>query len=413
MSLESQSNTGSTPLLHLREFHDDEHVIRHQTVPCRHLHREEVRGSKHLPVQLQELCPAHARLPPLRSGVNKVPTQDIPHRHLVDLMPQIRQCTLDPSITRKVKKLEHGFMAWVTRQASPNLQLAYGALHPAYSTLIEGGTGGSERHMDWKTLLAYITGTVDQELLLRNEYLVTENRILRNQLKGRLRLSDGERPALAEIGQKLGKKALAEVAKIVKPDTILGWHRQLMTQKFDGSTQRKAPGRPQIDPELEALVVRMARENRSWGYDRIVGALANLGYTISDQTVGNILKRHGIPPAPERRKTMTWREFIRIHMDMLGATDFFSSEIWPWCRFVIPTLLSFIRPHCRKIHVASLTSYLNAWWMLAWLPWSLDLHASMGSWVGLVKEAMRSRRVLCGEGILRQPLSASIFYDHQ
>ena len=148
--------------------------------------------------------------------------------------------------------------------------------------------------MDWKHLLAYITGTVDQELLLRNAYLVTENRILRNQIKGRVRLSDGERKALAEIGKNLGKQALAEVASIVTPDTILAWHRKLVAQKFDGSQQRKALGRPKIDTELEALVVRMAQENRSWGYDRIVGALANLGYTVSDQTVGNILKRHGI-----------------------------------------------------------------------------------------------------------------------
>jgi putative transposase len=133
--------------------------------------------------------------------------------------------------------------------------------------------------MGWKTLLAYITGTVDQELLLRNEYLATENRILRNQIKGRLRLSDGERKALAVIGQKLGKQALQEVAKLVKPDTILGWHRKLVAQKFDGSQQRKTPGRPTIAQELEALVVRMARENRSWGYDRIVGALANLAQT--------------------------------------------------------------------------------------------------------------------------------------
>ena len=160
--------------------------------------------------------------------------------------------------------------------------------------------------MDWKQLLAYITGTVDQELLLRNEYLVTENRILRHQMKGRLRLSDGERKALAAIGQKLGKQALKEVATIVKPDTILGWHRKLVAQKFDGSPQRKAPGRPMIDPELEALIVRMAQENRSWGYDRIVGALANLGFTVSDQTVGNVLKRHGIAPAPKRKTTTTW-----------------------------------------------------------------------------------------------------------
>src|SRR4249919_2075628 len=105
--------------------------------------------------------------------------------------------------------------------------------------------------MSWKTLLAYITGTVDQELLMRNEYLVTENRILRSQIKGRLRLSDGERKALAEIGQKLGKQALKEVAKIVKPDTILGWHRTRVAQKFDGSQQRQAPGRPKIDKDLE------------------------------------------------------------------------------------------------------------------------------------------------------------------
>jgi len=82
-----------------------------------------------------------------------------------------------------------------------------------------------------------------------------------------------------------------------------------------------------MDQEIEGLVVRMAQEHHSWGYDRMVGALANLDYQISDQTVGNILKRHGIPPAPQRTHTMTWREFIRIHMEMLGATDFFTHEV--------------------------------------------------------------------------------------
>src|SRR6266581_237148 len=177
-------------------------------------------------------------------------------------------------------------------------------------------------------LLAYITGTVDEELLLRNAYLVTEHRILRNQITGRVRLTDGERKTLATIGQQLGKQALKEVATIVKPDTILGWHRRLVAQKCDGSQQRQSPGRPTIDQELEALIVRIARENRSWGYDRIVGALANLGLTVSHQTVGNVLKRHGIPPAPERKTTTTWKEFIRTHMDVLVATDFFTAEVW-------------------------------------------------------------------------------------
>src|SRR5438445_13207738 len=106
--------------------------------------------------------------------------------------------------------------------------------------------------MDCKHLLASITGTVDQELLVRNEYLVTENRMLRNHIKGRVRLSDGERKTLAEIGQKLGKQALAEVATIVTPDTILGWHRKFVAQKCDGSQQRHAPGPPPMSQELEA-----------------------------------------------------------------------------------------------------------------------------------------------------------------
>src|SRR5882672_4098534 len=124
------------------------------------------------------------------------------------------------------------------------------------------GTGCGGEAMDWKQLLAYITGTVDQALLLRNEYLVTENRILRHQITGRVRLTDGERTTLAAIGQKLGKQVLQEMATIVKADTILAWHRKLVAQKFDGSKHRNAPGRPTIDPELEALVVRLVQENR-------------------------------------------------------------------------------------------------------------------------------------------------------
>ena len=181
---------------------------------------------------------------------------------------------------------------------------------------------------------------------------MTENRLLRSQITGRVQLTDSERKTLAAIGQKLGKKALEDVATIVKPDTILGWHRKLVAQKFDGSTQRKAPGRPMIAPELEALIVRMAQENRSWGYDRIVGALANLGLTVSAQTVGNVLKRHGIAPAPERKTTTTWKEFIRTHMDVLVATDFFTAEVWTLGGLVTYYILFFIhlvlQPHLQK-----------------------------------------------------------------
>jgi hypothetical protein len=160
--------------------------------------------------------------------------------------------------------------------------------------------------MEWARILAYISGTMDQELLLRNEYLAAENQILRGQLKGRPKLSDAERAKLGEIGRRLGRKALAAAL----PDTILGWHRRLVARKFDGSKHRN-PGRPRVDRAIEELIVLMAEENRSWGYDRIVGALANLGFEVSDQTVGNVLRRHGVSPAPERKRTTTWQAFIR------------------------------------------------------------------------------------------------------
>jgi putative transposase len=264
--------------------------------------------------------------------------------------------------------------------------------------------------MGWKKLLSYITGSVDQELLLRNEYLVTENRMLRQQIPGRVRLTDAERTTLAEIGKKLGRQALEEVASIVTPDTILTWHRKFVAQKFDGSQQRKPPGRPPIAAELEALVVRMAQENRSWGYDRIAGALQHLGYTISDQTVGNILKRPRIPPAPERKKTTTWKEFIRTHMDVLVATDFFTAEGWTKADLVTYYVLFFIHLASRKVHVAGVTPHPDERWMI-----QIARNVTMADW-GLLssghylihdrdsKYCLAFQRILDDAGITRVPL---------
>ena len=175
--------------------------------------------------------------------------------------------------------------------------------------------------MEFARMLACVTGTVDQELLARNEYLAAENRILKAHLKGRPKLSDVERVTLGEIGHRLGRKVLGNVATVAQPDTILSWYRKLVARKFDGSKARQGPGRPRIKREVEHLIVRMATENRDWGYDRIVGALANLGFEVSDQTVGNVLQRHALPPAPERKHTTTWAEFIRAHLAVLAGTD--------------------------------------------------------------------------------------------
>src|SRR6266478_3008502 len=111
----------------------------------------------------------------------------------------------------------------------------------------------------WARLLAYVTGLVNQQLLLQNEYLAAENCILRAHLPARLRLSDPERSTLAEIGTRLGRAALQQVACVAKPGTILAWYRRLIARKFDGSRFRRGQGRPRIAPELEALIVRFAR----------------------------------------------------------------------------------------------------------------------------------------------------------
>jgi transposase len=158
--------------------------------------------------------------------------------------------------------------------------------------------------MNWKRMLAYVTGSVDEELLARNEYLVTENRILRNQIQGRIRLTDSERISLASVAKRLGRKGLQAVAQIVRPETILAWHRRLIAKKFDGSKHRSPGKGGSMSDEIEELILQFARANRTWGYRGIAGALINLGHEVSHQTVANLLKRHDIGPAPERGRTM-------------------------------------------------------------------------------------------------------------
>jgi len=156
-------------------------------------------------------------------------------------------------------------------------------------------------------------------------------------------------------------------------------------------------------------VLRMARENRSWGYDRIVGALANLGYTLSDQTVGNILKRHGIPPAPQRQKTMPWREFIRIHMDLLLTTDFFT-EVGTWYKLVIYSLLFFI-PFDRLLSVVGMPPLLKKRWMLLSALWSTDGQVSLERWGCLIKERVLSGLLPFGDAVVRPLLGDCESHD--
>src|SRR4029450_12323796 len=219
------------------------------------------------------------------------------------------------------------------------------------------------RLMDWARMLAFVTGTVDQELLARIEYLAAENRILKAQLTGRLQLSDAERVTLGEIGHRLGRNVLAELATVARPDTILAWYRKLVARKFDGSKARRSPRRPRVKRAVEQLIVRMAKENGDWGYDRIVGALANLGYKVCDQTVGNVLQRHGLPPAPERKRTTTWSAFIRAHLALLAGTDFFTAEVLTLHGLVTYYVLFFIHLESRRVDIAGITVRPDELWM--------------------------------------------------
>jgi putative transposase len=106
---------------------------------------------------------------------------------------------------------------------------------------------------------------------------------------------------------------------------------------------------------VEALIVRMAQEDSNWGYDRIAGALANLGHHISDQTIGNILKRHGMAPVPRRSQTTTWKEFIAAHMAVLAGTDFFTVEVLTWRGLATYYVLFFLHLETRRVTLAGIT----------------------------------------------------------
>ena len=305
-------------------------------------------------------------------------------------------------------------------------------------------------------MLATLSGSVDQELLLRNEYLVTENRILKNQIKGRLQLTDPERISLAEIGQRLGRKALKEVAQSVRPETILGWHRKLVAMKFDGSKGRSSVGRAPTAHAIEEMVLKFARKNRSWGYRRIVGGLSNLGHEISHQTVANILKRHSLLPAPDREKRTTWRKFIRTHTEVLAAVDFFAAEVWTSAALITYYVLVFMRVGSRQVCIAGMTHSPDLAWMkqmarnmtmadtgflcgcryllhdrdtkfcttfdgilqavgikaLTLSPRSLNLNAHCERWIRSVKTELLSKIILFGESSLRHCLENYVNHFH-
>ena len=216
-----------------------------------------------------------------------------------------------------------------------------------------------------QVLIAMVAGWINRHQQHVITYLKEENRILTSKLpRGRLRLNDTERRRLAKLAHPVGRKQLKDTATIATPDTLMRWYKRLIAAKFDGSLKRKERGRPRVDEEIAQLVMRMAKENPTWGYRRIQGALANLGHRIDKITVRNILRRHHIDPAPKRREGgMSWAQFIKLHWEVLAATDFFTVEVATWHGLVTYYVLVVMELSTRRVEIAGITPHPTAAYM--------------------------------------------------
>jgi putative transposase len=204
-------------------------------------------------------------------------------------------------------------------------------------------------------VLVALAGWINRQQQDVIDYLREEVRVLRElQGKKRLRFSDDQRRRLAQKGKRLGLSRLKEVAAIVSPQTLLAWHRKLIAAKYDSSGSSRRAGRPPTAEHLRVLVLQMAERNRSWGYARIQGALANLGHDVGRGTIAGILKGAGMEPAPERGKGTSWAEFLRAHWEVLGAADFFTAELWSWGRLTRYHVFFVIRLATRRVHIAGI-----------------------------------------------------------
>ncbi len=213
----------------------------------------------------------------------------------------------------------------------------------------------------------------DIELLLLRQQL----RILQRKLNQSPRISRGEKLLLVVLTMKLAQLATTSQARLRQslvlftPATVLKWHRELVRWKWT-FTQRRAPGRPRIAPDLEVMILRLAKENPRWGYSKIHGELYNLGYRVSRSTVRNVLKRQQLPPAPQRATPSSWRTFLKHYQGQILACDFFTVETL-WLKTIY--VLFFIDLGTRHVYLAGCTARPTTTWVTQQarqMSWQLD-----------------------------------------
>ena len=192
----------------------------------------------------------------------------------------------------------------------------------------------------------------DLELLV----LRHEVRVLRRRTQ-RIAWRPGDRLVLTALSRCLPRTNWH--AFLIRPETLLRWHRELVRRQWAAFGRRRGPGRPSLPPACRELILRLASENAGWGYQRIRGELLKLGYCASATAIRVLLRRHKLPPAP-RRAGLSWRAFLRAHAQGVLACDFFTVET---IRLQTLFVLFFIELHTRRVFVAGCTEHPSAAWV--------------------------------------------------
>ncbi len=212
--------------------------------------------------------------------------------------------------------------------------------------------------LPWHLIVISLAGWLNRHQQAVTDYIKEENKVLKEQLGGkRLKLNDDQRRRLAVFGKTLGRKALSEVATVVTPDTILGWHRQLIARHWTYTHRR--PGRPRTNKLITELILKMATENPFWGYTSIRDRLQNLGHMVGRTTIANILCKNGLDPAPERCKKTSWNTFLRAHWEVLASIDFTTVDVWSRKGLVTYYVLFAMELATRQVQLVGLTTQPN------------------------------------------------------
>ena len=211
--------------------------------------------------------------------------------------------------------------------------------------------------------LAVYAGWVNRHQLQIIEYLRAENAVLRQHIAPkRIPFTEPQRLLWARAAKKAGRAALLKFATVAAPDTLLGWYRDKIARKYDGSAKRK-PGRPPLAAEARSLIVQLAQENIGWGYAKLAGVLATLGLAVSPSTIRRILLKSGLDPDSRRGPGITWKQFLEAHWTTLAATDFFTVEALTWQGLARLHVLFVIDLETRCVHIAGVVRDPHGRWM--------------------------------------------------